>query len=219
MKKSLLITTSFFICIFSVNAQITLNTSDMPTPTNTVYLANDTMPTVSVGTAGTNQVWNMSALAHHTSDTSMAMTYSAVPNALFSSANVIIYQSSTGINGYVINDNTGMTILGGGGVINALGYPTQINQIDNPNEIVFKFPCSYDSSFTNNYHTKAKFHYGHTISGIMVDSVMIKTTVKKTFLVDAWGTITTPAAGVPYNVLRTKETKISHDTTMVFAFG
>ena len=219
MKKSLLITASFFIGIVSMSAQITLSSLDMPIPTKIFFLANDTLPTVSVGTADTNEVWNMSALAQQTHDTSMAQTYSAAPNAIFSNANLVVYQSSTGLNGYVINNTSSMTILGGGGILNVLGTPTPVNQIDSPGEIAFKFPCSYDSSFTEHYRTKAKFHYGHTVSGFMVDSVQQITNVKKSFLVDAWGTLTTPLGGGPYHVLRTKETKISHDTTKAFVFG
>jgi hypothetical protein len=41
--------------------------------------------------------------------------------------------------------------------------------------------------------------------------------VKKTVLIDAWGSLTTPLG--TFNVLRTKETKITHDTTDIMFAG
>ena len=53
--------------------------------------------------------------------------------------------------------------------------------------------------------------------GVTVDSIRMRSHIKKTALVDAWGTLTTPLGS--YSVIRSKETKISHDTTDAFFLG
>ncbi len=219
MFKPLLIAASLFVGILSATAQITITTADMPAPTKTIYMANDTLPTISVGSAGTSQTWNMAALVHHTIDTSSVVPYASAPNALFSSASFVVIQGPQNFYGYAVNSASGMSLIGGHAVINIQGTMTPINQTNTPAEILFNFPTSYNSTFNNNYVTNAKFYYGHTISGFMIDSIHQKQTIRKTVLADAWGTLTTPLAGGPYNVLRIKETKIIHDTTTVYAFG
>ena len=219
MIKPLLVVTSICISVLSVNAQITINAGDMPTPFKIFYQANDTLPTVSVGNAGPNQTWTMTSLAQHTIDTSNTMSYFYAPNAVFSTANLAIKRSYQENYGYFINSASSLMYLGGAAVINIQGTPTHINQVNTPAETAFQFPTAYNSTYNTNYFVKAKFYYGHTISGFMVDSILQKSGVQKTFLTDAWGTITTPLAGGAQNVLRIKETKISHDTTQAFVFG
>ncbi len=219
MKKTVLIVSSLCIGIMGANAQITLTSADMPTPTQIIYQANDTMPTVSVGSASaTTQNWDFTALAQHTVDTSTVLPYSAMPNSAFSTANIIVKQGSSGLYGYGISSSSSMLILGGGGSLNILGSPTPINQINTPAEIAFKFPASYDSAFISDYVSDARFHFGHTVQGITVDSIHRKSEVHKTSHIDAFGTMTTPSGG-PYNVLRYKETTVSHDTAKAFFFG
>jgi|GEM_PF-3157441 len=216
MKKLLLLITSFCIGILNAGAQITITTADMPSPTKVFYEANDTLPTISIGNAGISQTWSMTALAQHTTDTSYVVPYSSAPNPVFSSANLAVQQGSQNFYGYLMNSPSGITLLGGGGVMVVQGTPIAVNQISTPAEILFNFPTSYDSSFTNNYSTDATFYFGQTVQGVTVDSIQQRAAIKKTFLVDGWGTLTTPLAGGPYNVLRTKETKITHDTTRAY---
>lgn len=220
MKKSLLFITSFCISILNVGAQIIITTADMPVSTDTIYQANDTLPTISIGAPGINQTWNMTSLVIHTMDTSMVLPYSTAPNPEFSTANLVIAQQGPqDFYGYVLNTASDMILLGGAGVVDIGGNPIQINQISTPAEILFNFPTAYNSTYTQNYSTSAKFYFGQTIQGITIDSIHQKSGIKKTFLVDAWGTLTTPLAGGPYNVLRTKEVKVTHDTTQAFFFG
>lgn len=220
MKKTLLIVTSFCIGILSVNAQITITTADMPTPTKIIYQSNDTMPTISIGAAGTGQTWNFTAVVEHTLDTALVTTYADAPNSAFSTANVVLNQQGPqDFYGYIINSASSMSLLGGGGTVDIGGNLTTINQISTPAEVLFNFPTAYNSTFTSNYETNAKFYFGQTIQGITIDSIHQKSAVQKTFLVDAWGSLTTPLAGGPYDVLRIQEIKISHDTTKAFFFG
>lgn len=220
MKKSLLFITSFCIGILNLSAQIIITTADMPVPTKVIYQSNDTMPTVSIGTAGTAQTWNLTSVVAHTMDTSTVMPYSAMPNTVFSTANVVIaQQGAQDFYGYILNTASDMTLLGGAGVVDIGGNLTQINQISSPAEIVFNFPTAYTNTYSQNYSTSAKFYFGQTIQGITIDSIHQKSGIQKTFLVDGWGTLTTPLAGGPYDVLRTQEIKVTNDTTQAFFFG
>ncbi len=219
MKKILL--TSLISCVWftNVNAQINITTLDMPTSEKIVYHGNDTMPTISVGSpSASSQNWDMSTLAQHTVDTSKVLNYSDHPNTLFSSANTLINQVTGNFYGYLLNSSSSFVLLGGSGVFDIQGYQTPVNQTNTPAEILFNFPTTYNSNFTNDYFTDAKFYYGQQVSGITIDSIHQRSLVKKTVLVDAWGTLTTPLGG-PYNVLRIKEVKKTQDTVMAYFFG
>ena len=194
----------------------------MPIPSKVIYQSNDTMPTIAVGAAGTGQTWNFTAVVAHIFDTSMVIPYASAPNSAFSTANTVVeQQGAQSFYGYLLNTPSSMTFLGGSGLVDIAGNgnPIQINQISTPAEVLFNFPTVYNSTFTNNYETNAKFYIGQTIQGITIDSIHQKSEIQKTFLVDAWGSLTTPLAGGPYDVLRTKEVKVSHDTTKAFFFG
>ncbi|MES2592772.1 MAG: T9SS type A sorting domain-containing protein [Bacteroidota bacterium] len=218
MRKSLLIITSFCFGIVSANAQITITTADMPVATKIQYHSNDTVPTISIGNSDTIQTWNFTAVTQHTVDTSTVFPYASVPNTAFSSATMAVQQGSANFYGYLLNSPSALTLLGGSGVVDIQGSPIAVNQINTPGEILFNFPTSFDSSFTNNYSTSAKFFFGQQINGFYIDSVHQRSRVEKSFVVDAYGTLTTLLGG-PYNVLRVKEIKEKHDTTQAFFFG
>ncbi len=214
MKKTLLILSSFSFVITSAIAQITITSNDITIPTHLVYQSTDTLPTVSVGSAGASQTWNMTALGQSTKDTLLFESYAWAPNTNYPTANLVIKQGSKSQFVYAISNSSSLSFLGNAGIANIGGNPTNINQMDSPTEISVTYPYTYNSSFNNNYRTKAKFYYGYnvTVSGntVMVDSIREYSSVKKTAVVDAWGSLTTPLG--TYNVIRSKETKITHDT-------
>ncbi|MEI8231472.1 MAG: T9SS type A sorting domain-containing protein [Actinomycetes bacterium] len=209
MKKTLLLISA--ICVSAlVSAQITITTADIAVPTTVVYQATDTLPTISVGSAGTSQTWNMTALGTHVTDTLTFLPYSAAPNPLFSTANLLVKQGWQNNYAYAINNAASLRILGNAGTLNLFGSPVNLTQRNNPAERLANFPFTYTTSFTNTYRTFAKFYLGQTIMGFQVDSIRDHSTVNKTVVVDAWGTLTTPLGTYP--VIRSKETKITHDT-------
>ena len=216
MKKALLIITTFCISILNVCAQITITTADMAIPTKVVYQSNDSLSTVSIGNAGTGQTWDFTAAVEETKDTSYALPYSSVPNTLFSAANLVIQQGNQNFYGYLINSASSLSFIGGSGVIDVQGYSIAVNQTYSNSELVFSFPTSYDSSYSSNYNTNIKSFFGQTVNGFTVDSVQQRSSIQKTFLVDGWGTLTTQLPGGPYDVLRIKTTKITHDTTTAY---
>ncbi len=214
--KKLLVGLSLCLGIFSASAQITITTADIATPGQVLHQATDSFPTtIAIGTASaTSQVWNMAALGQNAHDTLSFLNYSSAPNANFSSANLVIKEGWQNNYAYTINNSSSIQTLGLTGTLTLLGYPTAITDKDNASELLVNFPYTYNSTFTNNYRTYAKFPFGHnvTVSGftVLIDSLRDHSTVKKTAIVDAFGTLTTPLG--TYTVIRSKETKITHDT-------
>ncbi len=214
MKKTLLIL-SLFVCSSIVVKAQTITTADVASPGTTVYEAIDTLPSISVGTASASaQAWNMLSLATNSTDTLSFHTYASFPNPLFSTSNLVVKQGWQNDFAYAINSSSSLTILGNHGTVNISGFPTVVNQKFTPAEQIATFPFAYNSSVANIYRSKAKFYFGHTVTvggnTVQVDSVRDHSTVNKTILVDAFGTLQTPLG--TYNVIRTSESKITHDT-------
>ena len=219
MKKSLLFIIAFSTCFFIASAQITITSTDMPSDSTIIYQASDTLTNISIGNAGPNQVWDFSSLLLHTFEVASVLPFSSAPNPAFPAANLVYQNGTQNFFQYAINSNSSFVTIGSGGQTTISGNQLNINQFNTPAETEFNFPTNYNSTYSNNFASNAKFYFGQTIQGITIDSIKNIAGVQKTFLVDAWGDLTTPLAGGPYSVLRTKTTKITHDTTMAFFFG
>ena len=198
-------------------AQITITTTDVAAPTKIIYQSNDTLPSpsLSVGSAGISQTWNMSMLGTSTMDTLTFVSASWGPDASsFPTANLAVKQGWQNFYAYATSNASTLSIVGAGGTAGFGGGPVNLKQYNSPAEILMNFPATYLNGFTSNYiNTTPAINPG--ISG--VDSARIKSDVKKTVSFDAWGSLTTPLG--TFNVLRTMETVVRHDTTDIMAFG
>jgi hypothetical protein len=66
--------------------------------------------------------------------------------------------------------------------------------VNTPAETEMTFPGTFNTSFNNNFTTNSTFYYGQDPGiGITLDSIRLKSDVRKTSLIDGWGNITTPA--------------------------
>lgn len=217
MKKNLLITASLLFGAVVSNAQITLTTADVAAPIKVIYQANDTLPspTLSVGTSGISQTWNMSMLGTSTYDTLTFVSAAWGPEAAsFPSANLAVKQGWQDFYAYAVSNSSTLSIVGAGGTADFGGGPVNVKQYNSPAEILMNFPATYLNGFTNNYvSTTPAINPG--IAG--VDSARVKSDIKKTVSIDAWGSLTTPLG--TFNVLRTMETVVRYDTTDIYAFG
>ncbi len=210
MKKTILFLSAFGIATLGADAQITITTADVAVPTTTLYQATDTLPTISVGAAGTNQIWNMTGLATNFTDTLTFLSYASAPNPLFSTSNLVVKQGWQNNYAYAVNNASSVSIIGNAGTFNLMGTNVNVNQSFTPEEKLADFPFTYTSNFVNTYRTFSKFYFGQTVMGFQIDSIRDHSTTVKTVVVDAWGTLTTPLG--TYSVIRSKETKIVHDT-------
>ncbi len=212
MKKTLLLLTFFAATAISASAQITITSTDVATPLKTILQANDTMPTVTEGGAGISQTWNMTGLNSHSIDTLHFIPYAWAPNAAFSSANIVVQQNSDNVYSYLANNTSQLSGLGIHATISVAGSPITVTQINSPVEKVATFPFAYNTAYTNNYVTITPATYiGSAFPP--ADSIRSRSTIHKTLLVDAWGTLTTPLG--TYSVIRSRETKVKHDTSDV----
>lgn len=222
MKKSLLLISTLFLGALGATAQITITSADIAAPVTVIQQANDTMPSfsLSVGSAGISQTWNMAALNTHTTDTLNFISPTWAPQAAqFPGANLSVQFVGQDVYAYASNTSSSMTILGNSAVMNFGGGPSNIVQKSTPAEILTNYPSTYLSNFTNNYTTNATFYFGVDPGlGFTIDSIRQKSVVNKTSNVDAWGTISTPLMStVP--CLRYYTTKYNLDSMWVYAFG
>ncbi len=229
MKKQLLILSCICLSIVGANAKITITSADVAIPGHIIYRATDTIHnSVFVGPAGASQTWSFGGLLQPQLDTLSFLAYGWMPNAHFSVA-AIANVDSAGLVGklgwqtaysYMINSNTGLYTLGNYAMVTPPGgTPVPANQINTPSETLMKFPATINTTYTNNYTSFANFYVGQTLTymgfPVQVDSARDHSITKKTVLIDSWGTLTTPL-GI-FNVIRSKETKITYDTSDVYA--
>jgi hypothetical protein len=165
----------------------------------------------------------MSSLAQHTIDTLTFIGPTWAPEtATFPGTNMAAKFNTQGQVGYAYIDKStsSMKILGNSGTQDFGTGPININQVNTPAEILTNFPSTYLSTFNNNFLTEAKFYFGIDPGiGFTIDSVRQKSVVAKTSLVDAWGTVVTPLITTPVQTLRYYNTRMSIDSTWVYAFG
>lgn len=207
MKKPLLLFI-FGAASLASQAQITITTADVATPTKVIYQAHDTLPAgISMGSAGPSQTWNMSALGADQMDTLTFRPYSAAPNPKFAGANIAVQSGSQPFYTYLSNTSSMLTILGNSAVVDIGTGPTPFNQVNSPAEKLANFPAAYGSNFTNNFTVKTVLYYG--ASG--VDSIRMRSYHQKSVNVDAWGSLATPLG--TFSTLRFLEVSHNWDTT------
>jgi hypothetical protein len=218
MKRHLLLL-SLFSIVMSLDAQITITTADVAVPNKLIYQSNDTMPTVSAGSAGTSQTWNMAILNSHTTDTLNFISPSWTPYASsFPAANLSVKNGYAAQYGMAQNTSSSLVVLGNAANVDLGNGPTDLKQYNTPAEILLNFPSTYMSSFTNNYVSDLTFYFGMDPGiGFTVDSVRQKSVVNKTSNCDAWGNITTPLG--TFASLRFQVINHHTDSTFIYVGG
>jgi Secretion system C-terminal sorting domain len=221
MKKNVLLFSSLLMGATAATAQITITSADVVTPIQVVYQANDTLPSalLSVGSAGPSQTWNMTMLNTSTIDTMTFISYSWAPNANFPTSNLVMRQGAGANYGYLTNNASALTSEGFAGAVDLGIGPINITQINTPAEKIMTFPATYLTAFTNNFtQTVPTFFLGVDPGvGLTIDSIRQKSVRQKSVVIDAWGTLTTPLG--TFNVIRSKETVIQHDTTDIMIYS
>lgn len=194
------------------NAQITITQWDIAIPPKVIMQAHDSMPTINAGSPGTNKTWNFSSLQSHQTDTMNFTNPQWTPyQSSFPTANLAIEFAGTGFYAYLSNTATGLSMLGQAGDLLGTGTPMAIAVA--PPELLVKFPCTYNTAFTNTSRFNIKMPFTQT----GFDSLWIKSTKVKSALCDAWGTVTTPLGS--FNAIRVKETNIQFDTILLHTTG
>lgn len=185
MKKRLLSFSSFVITVITVNAQITINASNVPAIGKSTLNANDTGSiSVNIGSAGANQAWNLTSLQNETLDTSSMLDPAGTACAgKFPSANVAMILTD-GL-GYANISSSGFEFVG-----SCQPFASDTAYFDfNPPLKLITFPSTYQTAYTGTSGFGFTNFYGQ--SGI--DSVKFSHSQNYSSLIDGWGTVSTPA--------------------------
>src|SRR3990172_9067870 len=139
MKKNLLFV-SLVVSALSVNAQITINTGDMPTAGQTYVIGNDTSVT-SYGNAGASQTWNFAAWNDDTKDTLAFVNSSTVGGySSFPTSTLAMDNGAT----FLKNASTSFDILGF-----YADFGTGFTAVPfTPSEKFITFPSNYLTNYT-----------------------------------------------------------------------
>jgi hypothetical protein len=219
--KKLLLLIPFACCGLLANAQITITMADLASGGSMIYQSNDTTPTISVGSTGASQTWNMVALSTDFVDTLNFSNPTWVPDdTTFPASNLVLSFGTNQQYGYLTKNSSGLSLLGNiaDNVDIGTGTPTRIVQTNTPAEMLITFPSTYNTSFNSNLTTQAQFYYGQDPGvGVTVDSIRYKSDISKTVLCDAWGNLSTPLG--TFAVLRYNELKYQTDSAFGYVNG
>ncbi|MFZ4740434.1 MAG: T9SS type A sorting domain-containing protein [Bacteroidales bacterium] len=204
MKKINLLLIILLFTAFTVNAQITITQSDMPSVNMTFTEVIDTNCTnINIGSSGTNQTWNLSNIGNSYQETSTWLNPSSRPGAASFPTATHAVVTPGGQDSYVRISATSVDMLGING---DFGAPLGVQSgVFSPAMKYFQLPTNYQTTFNGTSSFEIKIAY----TGIpLVDSVRTNYSVNYSCLVDGWGNLTTPAfSNVPS--LRQKNTSIN----------
>lgn len=217
MKKTLLVLAACAVSAV-LPAQITITSADIAPIYTVILRANDTMPSVTPGSAGANQTWNLSAMANHVLDTMTFTTPNFTPYASDYPGAGMAVQSQGSLNAYIIGNlsSTSLQMVGQAG--DPFGIGTNAAFHISPHETILNFPSTFGSTYTDTAHGYAKFYLGYDPGiGFVIDTVQIRSIIYKTSNIDAWGSVTTPLG--TYNSIRQNVMRFEVDTVDIYALG
>ncbi|MBX7240297.1 MAG: T9SS type A sorting domain-containing protein [Bacteroidia bacterium] len=193
-----------------VQAQITIYDTDMAQPGDIIVRHTDTLTTLSPGGSGPGQVWMMTDVTIHDTDTTTVLAASSTPYAgSFAGSNIAMTNDNASFLYFKQNsDSLVATGLAG----DLLGTGTTITAALTPDLLLHRFPRTYGDGLTDTYTMDV------TTNGAAfnVNQVRFKRKALITEDVDGWGTITTPAS--TFDALRLIHTEYLTDTIWVQVF-
>ncbi|MCB9235933.1 MAG: T9SS type A sorting domain-containing protein [Bacteroidia bacterium] len=201
---------SFFLAFFIAGfAQITITSLPLGTGSNTFIVATDTLAAMgeNQGSAGTNQVWDLSTLTTHSIDTVQYLDASTQPNTNdFPLANWVV-QSGIG-QAYARIDTNAYELHGLVGDPAGLGTNFVVSL--DPITLVMPFPYTYGTAWLDT--TGLDVTMDASSFGVpLVDSGRYKSIQYRDVQVDGWGSLKLGQANYP-SVLREKEVTRTIDT-------
>lgn len=216
MKKFMLLTVMSLFAIIS-SAQISITHYDILNIGEYAVINHDTLPSSALltGSAGPNQTWDFSALGTSFIDTigvvdpSTTTYYSHFPNANMCGRDT----ADGGL--YFRKTPQFFTVEGFAATVDFQGVSVPLVSPFQPADTVVKFPLNYLDWGNSNYiEIDHSMYYGQMVSTFMVDSVRYKSKVRKSYVMDAWGSVTTPIA--TYSALRQNLQEVRIDSLWIF---
>lgn len=219
MKKHLL---AFSVALLplAASAQITITLADVAPIFTVIRQAQDTTPTVTPGSAGAAQTWNMSALNNHSVDT---LTFTAPQFTPYGSqipgCNYAIIQTSPIADSafiYLKYSTTALELAGQASDPFGLGMPIVLGLSNF--ETLAPFAMNYGDTIVDDASGDVQFPLGFDPGiGFVIDSVRVHTRIHKHGSVDGWGNLTTPLG--TFSTLRVNVLRSQIDTIDIYALG
>lgn len=219
MKKQLLAITVALLPV-AASAQITITLADVAPIFTVIKQVQDTVPTVTPGTAGPSQTWNMTGLNTHAVDT---LTFTAPQFTPYGpqipGCNYAIIQTSPIADSAFIYLNYSTTSLElAGQASDPFGIGMAIAVSLNNRELLAPFPMTYGDTIVDDASGDIQFPLGFDPGiGFVIDSVRVHSRIHKHGSVDGWGNVTTPFG--TFNTLRVNVLRSQIDTIDIYALG
>ena len=205
---------------FGLQAQITVESTDVVTVGDTAISAYDSIPptTVTVTPAGGNQTWDFSGLQEDERDTTIFVDASTLPGSQdFPSANIGFTNPSDPDSWqFVVKNSSELKVVGGVEIDSA---DTAVFAIE---LVIFTFPSTNGTTFNSSssqiaISDSANFDPDGPGPHPVVDSIRVTVGRGVDSEIDAWGSMTTPTG--TFDVLRQKVLEIEADTVEMYVNG
>ena len=211
MKKTLLSIVLSLSCVL-IYGQITVTHMDMMFVGDEYYQGKDDSPSIILGTAGANKIWNFSFLNAIEQDTISIVSPALTPYAnSYPNADLCMVETEDGWSGatttytYMTKNSTGLYVLGEEDVVlpsPSMFIPFPLNYGDTHVD----GPISAEDEMYSGW--QLDWYFPDTLAPLFtagtchtIDSALVSAAITNTFNVDAWGTATMPD-GNNYDALR-----------------
>jgi hypothetical protein len=196
MKKTfLLFIVLVGLTLTGFSQAITITISDIVSIGAVLDQRTDTIPTVTPGSGGAGQTWNMSSLSSHITKQMSAVAPSTLPCGYrFTNANIALSEPDTLTNYFFSKQSTDISNVGF--TMDLIGNGDTICVILSKPDTMLTLPSTYNTSFTSSSYGKTKSHINYTYLGMAVDSAEVIHITNKTSVIDGWGTLTLPNGSI-----------------------
>jgi hypothetical protein len=210
----------FILIATAVNAQVTIQSSDMPGAGSNYTMSNGmTFPGIDIVSTGANQTWDFTQLSRtgqvvdsvispSATDPLLALYFTLVENSNLAQKGTGFNLGTTGLSNvfnYYKNSQTDFSQTGIGAVVNALPVPMGYT----PHDFVYRFPL--------NYLNQDSCMYSYELDLSSTLGIFYHVNRARHNEVDGWGTLMTPFG--TFQALRIKSTLIEQDSIHLDTFG
>lgn len=218
MKKFLL---PFFVLVLvgTTQAQMIINSGDMPVPGTVITMTEDTTPSgaMPVFTTGANVNWDFTALSNQVPSTIAFVDPSTTPYYSSFPGSTLCYMAADSMFGYLYSNNDYAVALGARVMMDTI----EIIMNYDPDDTLFTFPFTYGTTMESHPCGEVKMFYGDSINfgmgNIYIDSIRMTLCYDKNTVVDGWGNVATPFG--TYETLRSTRVEFEEQEIAINYMG
>lgn len=197
-----------------IQAQITLDASDVPPFGTSITTTTDTLVAgLQPGPSGANQTWDFSMLSGQESITQLVVAPAETPDGASFPQATFAFKSTDDLYSYAQVTADALLALGGSAPLIQGANPVVL--YFDPAQQLLPVPATFGSAFTNNYGFELQLD-GSVINPL-IDSVRVTSSSAQSAGIDAYGTLILPDA--TYETLRQRVETINETIIEVKFFG